>query len=181
MKRRQRARGIHFENRTCRAVRSADIRSSVEVAVAPLGQSAAGKIPVAARERIKGRQARQGTGDIHLENRAVAFRATAVRGTVEVSVAPLDQPGGGTGPITSRKGMQGRHRARRIHFKNRAHATCTALIRGPIEVSIVPFDQSGQRLSSIDPRKGMERREGARGGYFENGALVKRVARPAAG
>jgi hypothetical protein len=79
--------------------------------------------------------------------------------------------------------MKRRQNPRGSYFENGAKArpARAAALRCPVEVSVAPFDQPGLGLSPIDARKGMEQREGARRGYLENGALVKHVARPAAG
>ena len=120
---------------------------------------------------------RHGARGIHLENRAHAAHATEGGRPIEVSVAPLDQPGGGIRPIASRKGMERRHGARGIHLENRADVMRAALDRRSVEVSVARLDPSAELgTRPIAPGKGMEQREGARGSYLENRAEAARAA-----
>src|ERR1700737_1452620 len=122
---------------------------------------------------------------IHLENRADAARATKRSRPIKVSVARLDQPGGGKRPIASRKGMEQCEDARRGYLENRARAhrrggrveTRAALDRRSVEISVARLDPSAELgTHPIASRKGMERRQGTRGCHLENRAEVLRAA-----
>ena len=122
---------------------------------------------------------------IHLENRADAAAATKRGRSIKVSVARLDQPGGGIRSIVSRKRMEQRESARGGYLENRAIAhrrggrieARAALDRRSVEASVAPLDPFAELgTRSIASRKGMKRGQDAGGSYLENRAEAVRAA-----